>query len=119
MSRNPLVYSSGLFSGVWVFMAWIQPETNFFLFPVLIGASLPVSHRLIVGRPLNSPAAMAAAIAAMLNVAITSLLLYFVDRLNGQAVIDGLNILAEAFIMGGLGAAGGIVFAVLGGQRRT
>ncbi|NNC73962.1 MAG: hypothetical protein HKN93_00485 [Acidimicrobiia bacterium] len=113
MKRNPLVYSSGLFSGAWVFMAWIQPETNFFLFPILIGAALPVSNRLIVGKPTTGNAAFAAGIASMINVAITALLLTLVDRLQGESVLGFVSLFGEAIILGLIGAIAGAVIATL------
>lgn len=118
MSRNPLVYSSGLFSGAWVFVAWMQPETNFFLFPILIGAALPVSHRLVVGRPVTGAAAAAAGIAAMVNVTITALLLAIVDRLKGESVLGFVNLFGEAVILGLFGVVAGGAVAVLSIGRR-
>lgn len=104
---NRFVYLSGVFAGVWVVAAWLSPENNYFLFPVLIAASVPISYRLTFRKPLSHPVATGAAAAGLLNAILVALLLELSGKLQGDPLIPGTGLVLEAMVLGLVGAAAG------------
>ena len=115
-ARNPYVYISGAFAGVWIVMAWLKPESNFFLFPILIAAALPLSYRLSMRWPLTPPAAIGAGVAGLINVVLVSLLLAATGKLEGQTLLPFGGLVFEALVFGISGAATGAFVAMWQGK---
>ncbi len=110
--RNPFVYVSGAFGAIWVLVAWSRPENSYFLFPILVAASVPVSYRLIAGRALPVGFSAGAAVAGLFNVFLLAGLLAIAGKLDGPTLLPGANNVVDAVVLGAIGAvAGGFLTA--------
>lgn len=109
--RNPYVYVSGAFGAIWVLMAWSRPENSYFMFPVLVGASVPVSYRLIAGRALPTGFSVGAGIAGLFNVFLLAGMLAIAGKLEGPTMLSAGGSVVDAIILGAIGAAIGTFLA--------
>ena len=117
LRRNPYIYVSGAFGAIWVLMAWSQPENNYFMFPVLVAAALPLSYRLIAGRGLPIGIAVGAAIAGLLNVFLLAALLAIAGKLDGPTMLPVGGAVADAVLLGLMGSVAGILLASVNSFR--
>ena len=113
IGRNPYVYVSGAFGAIWVLMAWNQPGNNYFLFPPLVAASVPVSYRLIAGRALPIGFSIGAAVAGLFNVFLLGAMLGIAGKLDGASLLPGVGAVVDAIVLGALGAAAGVAAATI------
>ncbi len=111
--RNPFVYLSGSIAAVWAVVGWLNPESNYFLFPFIVAAVMPIAYRLHGGPRLSWPAGLGAGVAGLINVAIVALLLRIGRRLDGVPLVDGMSLLLEALLLGVIGALLGATIAHL------
>jgi hypothetical protein len=118
LRRNPYIYVSGAFGAIWVFMAWSTPDNNYFMFPMLIAAAVPVSYRLIAGRALPVGIAMGASIAGILNVFLLTAMLAIAGKLEGPTMLPVGGVVVDAILLGLIGAALGTLLASVNLSRR-
>lgn len=111
IGKNPYVYVSGAFGALWVLIAWGSPDRSFYLFPILVAASVPVSYRLIAGKALPVGIAVGAAIAGQLNVFLLSALLAIAGKLEGPRLLPAGGAVVDAIVLGSIGAAAGAMLA--------
>ncbi len=102
---------SGAFGAIWVFVAWSSPENSYFLFPLLVSASVPISYRLIAGRALPIGIGLGAGIAGLLNVFLLAALLAIAGKLNGPRLLPAGGVVVDAVVLGALGALAGAFLA--------
>ena len=115
--HNPLLYLSGTLSAVWVFVAFLNPDNNYVLFPFLIAGAVPVSYRLAWGGPVERPVAIAGALAGVATVALVSLLLGLSGKRHGPPILPVGGQGVGALLLAILGAAVGTVVAGIGAPR--
>ena len=118
IGRNPYVYVSGAFGAIWVLIAWARPENSYFMFPLLIASSVPVSYRLIAGRALPIGIALGASIAGVLNVFLLAALLAIAGKLEGPTLVPAGGAVVDAIILGVAGAAAGAFLSSVNVGRR-
>ncbi len=118
LRRNPYIYISGVLGAIWVLMAWSRPENNYFMFPILVAAAVPLSYRLIAGRALPIGIAMGAAIAGVFNVFLLAALLGIAGKLDGPTMLPAGGPVVDAIILGVIGGAAGTLLAGLNISRR-
>ena len=117
LRRNPYIYLSGVFGSVWVLIAWSQPENNYFMFPVLIAAAMPVSYRLIAGRALPKGLAIGASIAGLFNVFLLAAMLAIAGKLAGPSLLSADNNVIDSVVLAAGGAAIGAFLAMAESRR--
>jgi len=110
--RSPITYLSGVLAGLWVLVASLNPENDYFLFPILIAGAVPISYRVSLRTPVDLPTAIGGAMAGLFTVALTVVLLAVVDKLQGPGALFGSPIV-DALVLGSIGAAVGVVIAVV------
>jgi hypothetical protein len=109
--RSPFMAISGIFGAAWVLAAWLRPDANFVLFPLLLAGSLPVIYRLTVGGAIPWQIATAAAIAGLVNVVLLAAFLSIAGKLQGPPVIPMGGPVLDAIVWGMVGAAAGVAGA--------
>ena len=108
---------SAIFGVAWVLAAWVRPEVNYVLFPVLIAGAVPVAYRLTVGRAISSGFASAAAIAGIINTVVLAAFLAITERLEGPTMLDFGGPVLDAAIWAVIGGAFGVFAASWKGPR--
>lgn len=116
--RNPYVYVSGAFGAIWVLIAWNKPENSYFMFPLLVAASVPVSYRLIAGRALPTGFSIGAAIAGLFNVFLLAGMLAIAGKLDGPTILPAGGSVVDAIIFGSAGAVIGAFLATTRFRRK-
>ena len=91
---------SGLLAGLWVLLAWFNPDLTYHLAPILVAGAFPVGHRLRVGERLNPVQASATFVGACLNVGIATGILAWADRLRGPSLLPTGGAVLEAVVFG-------------------
>jgi hypothetical protein len=103
-------YAASVIGLVWIVAAWTSPDTNFFLFPFVIGVSIPLTQRIARAGTVTQREALAMGTAGFVNAAIVALLLSFSGKLAGEP----LGWLGSTLVEGTLlGLAGGILGAAI------
>lgn len=118
IGRNPYIYVSGAFGALWVLIAWSSPDRSFYLFPLLVAASVPLSYRLIAGRALPIGIAVGAGIAGQFNVFLLSALLAIAGKLEGPTILPAGGAVVDAIVLGLVGATVGSFLAAWEFRRR-
>lgn len=108
-----MTYLSGIFAGVWVLIAFLNPENDYLLFPILIAGAVPVSYRISLRGPVDLPTAVGGAIAGLFTVALTVGLLTFAGKLQGPGALPFGSSLVDVLVLGSIGAAVGVLIAVV------
>jgi hypothetical protein len=101
-----------------VIAAWLRPESNFFLFPVLIAGVLPVSYRIHGSRSLSPGAALGAGTAGIINAVIVAVLLTLAGKLAGPRLVDVGGPMVEATLLALAGGLAGAGVAMLSPRKR-
>ena len=101
---------SGLLAGLWVLLAWLNPDLTYHLAPILVAGAFPIGHRLRVAAPLNPVQAFATFVGSCLNVGVAAGILAWADRLRGPSLLPSGGAVLEAFIFG---AAAGSIAALI------
>lgn len=104
--RSPLGIAnlSGLLAGLWVLLAWFNPDLTYHLAPILVAAAFPIGHRLRVAQPLNPVQAVATFVGAGLNVGVAAGILAWADRLRGPSLLPAGGAVLEAVVFGAAAA---------------
>jgi hypothetical protein len=95
---------SGLLAGLWVLLAWLNPDLTYHLAPILVAGAFPIGHRLRVAEPLNPVQAFATFVGAGLNVGAAAGILAWADRLRGPSLLPTGGAVFEAIIFGAAAA---------------
>lgn len=103
-------YAASVIALVWVAMAWVYPDTNFFLFPFFAGVAIPLTQRIARAGTVSQRAALAMGTAGFVSGAIAALALSFAGKLEGEPLGWLGPILVEALI---LAFAGGVLGAAI------
>lgn len=102
-------YAAGVIALAWVIVAWVYPDTNFFLFPFFGALAIPLAHRVSGEGPASQSSALAMGTAGFATAAIAAVALSFSGKLAGEPLgwLGGtfLEALVLAFAGGILGAA--------------
>jgi hypothetical protein len=115
--KNYLTYASGILAVAWAGLAWINPESTYHLFPLVVAGALPVAYR-AGGRPqLSWTAGLGAAVGGLVNVGLITLLLTARDKLEGPSLLSFGDAAVEAIVFGIVGGLAGAVFAVKWTER--
>ncbi len=99
-------YLSGIVAGIWVALAWRNPENTYYIAPLLAAAAFPLSQRVRLGRLSRREAAWAG-IGGLLNVIVATVLLLVAGKFDGNAVLGFWPPAVEALAFGLLGAVAG------------
>ena len=118
LRSNPYIYVSGVFGAIWVLVAWSRPENSYFMFPILIAASVPASYRLIAGRALPIGMAVGASIAGLFNVFLLAAMLAIGGKLDGPTMLPAGGAVVDAIALGGVGAVAGAFLSSLNFRHR-
>lgn len=116
MSRKSpfgIVHISGVLAGLWVLLAWFNPDVTYHLAPILVGGAFPIGHRLRVKEPLNPVQAFATFVGACLNVGVAAGILAWADRLRGPSLLPTGGAVFEAMVFGAAAALVASVIATL------
>ncbi len=108
--RNPYVYISGVFAGAWVVAAWVRPDADYVVFPILVAGSFPVSYRLALG-PLPVPPAIGSAVAGAITAFVAALVMHITGVLAPATVLPAVGDVGQALTLGLLGGTLGAVLA--------
>lgn len=111
--RSPITYLSGVLAGLWVLVAFLNPENAYYLFPILIAGAVPVSYRVALRKPVDLGSAIGGAVAGLFTVALTAALLWYADRLQGPELLPMGGPFLDALALGLLGAVIGVIVAVV------
>jgi hypothetical protein len=103
-------YATSAIGLAWIATAWTAPETNFFLFPFVIGVSIPLVHRIAQEGAASQREALAMGTAGFVNASIITLMLSFTGKLAGEPLGWLGSTLIEGLV---LGLAGGILGAAI------
>jgi len=101
---------SGLLAGIWVVLAWLNPDVTYHLGPILVAASFPIGHRLRAGARLLPFQGFATFVGAGLNVGVATGILAWADKLRGPSLLPSGGAVIEAVVFG---AVAGIAAAVV------
>lgn len=96
--------------------AWLRPDADYIVFPVLVAGSFPISYRLSLG-PLPGALAAGAATGGAINTIVLALLLEVAGILGGPDLIPGIGAIMQATLLGAFGAIGGAWIATWGTRR--
>lgn len=96
-------YLSGIIAGIWVALAWQNPENTYYIAPFLVAASFPIAQRVKVGR-LNRRDALWSAGGGMINVLVATGLLFTTGKLDGTSLLSFWGPAPEAVFLGLVGA---------------
>jgi hypothetical protein len=110
--RKPITYLSGVLAGIWVLVAFLNPENDYFLSPILIAGAAPISYRVAKHGPVDLGTAIGSALAGVFTVALTTFLLSYAGRLQGPGLLAIGGPVLEALALGLVGAVIGVIAAV-------
>lgn len=103
-------YAASVIAIAWIAVAWTSPETNFFLFPFVIGLAIPMTQRISRAGTVSQREALAMGTAGFVNAAIVALVLSFSGKLDGEPLGWLGSTLVEGLVMG---LAGGVIGAAI------
>ena len=99
-------YLSGIVAGIWVALAWRNPENTYYIAPLLAAAAFPISQRVRLGRLSWRDASWAAA-GGLVNALVATGLLLAAGKFDGKAVLGFWHPAVEAVAFGVVGAVVG------------
>ena len=109
--RDVTIYASGVISAIWVFLAFLEPETHYFMAPLLAAMAFPVTMRVKNGKqPLSG--ALGAGLGGMIPVLLVTGLLSVVGQLKGPPLFSWGGPASEALLFAALGGVLGALVAL-------
>lgn len=110
---KPTLYASGL-TVLWGFLAFANPTITYHLAPFLVAAAVPV------GTALNeSTSSATSGIAAATGLALAlaaAAVLGMTEHLTGPSLLPAGGAVVETVVFGGVGAIGGLAYAIWHGR---
>ena len=115
--RDVTIYASGVISAIWVVLAFIDPETHYYMAPFLAALAFPLTMRVKAGKQPGN-AAIGAGLGGMIPVLIVTGLLSSVGRLKGPALFSWGGPASEALVFAAFGGVLGALIAYTPTPRR-